>query len=313
MIVHMIHNILQTLVQGDEVENLADTLKTQSSKLIEQWSTDPQGAFHDLLGKAIDFGLKVLGALVIYIVGAWLIRRVKKLLHKIFDKKGTEKTVASFVISLVTLILTVLLIVITISTLGINTTSFAALLAAVGVALGMALSGTVQNFAGGVIILAFKPFKAGDYIEAQGFGGFVKEVNILNTRLITRDNKEIVLANGTLANGNVTNYSTRPIRRVDRSISVAYGTDAQECIDTLVEIMKEDPRILDSSTPGAADPFAGLDAQNSSDITFVVRVWVKTEDYWAVYFDLNQRMYTELPKKGIHFAYPHLDVKIRES
>ena len=295
------------------MENLADTLKTQGGRLIDQLSNNPQGVLHDMAGKAVDFGLKVLAALAIYIVGAWLIRRIKKLLHRIFDKKGTEKTVASFVISLVTLVLTVLLIVITISALGINTTSFAALLAAVGVALGMALSGTVQNFAGGIIILAFKPFKAGDYIEAQGFGGFVKEVNILNTRLITRDNKEIVLANGTLANGNVTNYSTRPVRRVDRTISVAYGTDAQACIDALVEIMKEDPRILDSSTPGAADPFAGLDAQNASDITFVVRAWVNTEDYWAVYFDLNQRMYTELPARGIHFAYPHLDVKIRES
>ena len=301
------------ILQSTETENLADTLKTEGGRLISDLSNNPEGVFHNLLDKVLDFGLKVLGAIAIYIVGAWLIRRIKKLLHKIFDKKKTEKTVASFVISFVTLILTVLLIVITISALGINTTSFAALLAAVGVALGMALSGTVQNFAGGIIILIFKPFKAGDYIEAQGFGGFVKEVNILNTRLITRDNKEIVLANGTLANGNVTNYSTRPVRRVDRSISVAYGTDAQECIDALVQIMKEDPRILDSSTEGAADPFAALEAQNSSDISFTVRAWVKTEDYWAVYFDLNQRMYTELPQKGIHFAYPHLDVKIRES
>ncbi|MBQ9878466.1 MAG: mechanosensitive ion channel [Bacteroidales bacterium] len=309
----MLHNILQTLVQEEQVENLADTLRVEGGKLLTNVVNDPRGVLHDLLDKAIDFGLKVLGALAIYIIGAWLIRRIKRLLLKIFEKRKTEKTIVSFVLSLVTLLLTVLLIVITVSALGINTSSFAALLAAVGVALGMALSGTVQNFAGGIIILAFKPFKAGDYIEAQGFGGFVKEVNILNTRLITRDNKEIVLANGTLSNGNVINYSTRPIRRVDRTISVAYGTNAQECIDALVAIMKEDPRILDSSTPGAADPFAGLEAQNSSDISFTVRAWVKTPDYWDVFFDLNQRMYTELPAKGIHFAYPHLDVKIRES
>ncbi|MBR5431091.1 MAG: mechanosensitive ion channel, partial [Bacteroidales bacterium] len=295
-------NILQTLVQGEEVENLADTLRVEGGKLLTNVVNDPRGVLHDLLDKAIDFGLKVLGALAIYIIGAWLIRRIKRLLLKIFEKRKTEKTIVSFVLSLVTLLLTVILIVITVSALGINTSSFAALLAAVGVALGMALSGTVQNFAGGIIILAFKPFKAGDYIEAQGFGGFVKEVNILNTRLITRDNKEIVLANGTLSNGNVINYSTRPIRRVDRTINVAYGTNAQECIDALVAIMKEDPRILDSSTPGAADPFAALEAQNSSDISFTVRAWVKTPDYWDVFFDLNQRMYTELPAKGIHFA-----------
>ena len=309
----MLHNILQTLVQEEQVENLADTLKVEGGKLLTNVVNDPRGVLHDLLDKAIDFGLKVLGALAIYIIGAWLIRRIKRLLLKIFEKRKAEKTIVSFVLSLVTVLLTVILIVITVSALGINTSSFAALLAAVGVALGMALSGTVQNFAGGIIILAFKPFKAGDYIEAQGFGGFVKEVNILNTRLITRDNKEIVLANGTLSNGNVINYSTRPIRRVDRTINVAYGTNAQECIDALVAIMKEDPRILDSSTPGAADPFAALEAQNSSDISFTVRAWVKTSDYWDVFFDLNQRMYTELPAKGIHFAYPHLDVKIRES
>ena len=169
----MIQTILQSIVAAEEAENLADTIKTRSGRLISEISNNPQGVAQDLLGKALDFGLKVLGAVAIYIVGAWLIRRVKKILHRVFDKKGTEKTVASFIISFVTLVLTVLLIVVAVSALGINTTSFAALLAAVGVALGMALSGTVQNFAGGIIILVFKPFKAGDYIEAQGFGGFV--------------------------------------------------------------------------------------------------------------------------------------------
>ena len=306
----MIHTLLQNTITAQETENLADTLRTEGQHFLSDFSNNPQGFLHDLMGRAMDFGLKVLGAIAIYIIGAWLIGRIKKLLLKVFQKRSTEKTVASFVISLVTVVLTVLLIVITIGALGINTTSFAALLAAVGVALGMALSGTVQNLAGGVIILVFKPFKAGDYIEAQGYGGFVKEVNILNTRLVTRDNKEIVLANGTLANGNVTNFSLHPLRRVDRTISVAYGTDAQKCMDALVKLMKEDPRILDSSTPGAADPFAGLDSQNASDITFAVRAWVRNEDFWDVWFDLNKRMYTELPKQGFQFAYPHVDVKI---
>ena len=159
----MIPTILQNIVAAEETENLADSLKTHGGRLITELSNNPQGVLHDLMGKAVDFGLKVLGALVIYIVGAWLIRRIKKVLHKLFEKKKTEKTVASFVISLVTLILTVLLIVITVSTLGINTTSFAALLAAVGVALGMALSGTVQNFAGGIIILIFKAIRREEF------------------------------------------------------------------------------------------------------------------------------------------------------
>jgi small conductance mechanosensitive channel len=174
-----------TTVDPNVVINVNDSIKAATSNLIQQVKEDPNTFMHDLLQSAIDFGLKLLAAIAIYVIGAWLIKRVKIWLGKVFAKRKTEATLSTFITSLVSITLTVLLIVITIGTLGINTTSLAALLAAGGMAIGMALSGTVSNFAGGLMILVFKPFKAGDFISAQGFSGTVKEVSIVNTKIIT--------------------------------------------------------------------------------------------------------------------------------
>ena len=265
-----------------------------------------------LLNLAIVFGLKVLAALLIYIVGGWLVKIVRKLLKRSFEKKKTEATVAGFIQSLVTIGMWVVIIVLTISTLGINTTSLAALLAAGGMAIGMALSGTVQNFAGGIMLLIFKPFKAGDFIEAQGYSGFVKEVNIVSTKLTTTDNREIILPNGALSSGNINNISTNPLRRVDINVSVKYGSDFESVKAALIEIASSDERVLDSSTPGAADPFAAVFSLKESGVEFVLRAWVKTADYWPAYFALNEAIYDRLPKKyGISFPFPQLDVHIQ--
>ena len=261
--------------------------------------------------RIIDFGLKLLAAIVIDLVGAWIIKRIKNGLGKVFAKRNTEGTLASFITSLVSITLTVLLIVITIGTLGINTTSLAALLAAGGMAIGMALSGTEANFAGGLMLLVFKPFKAGDFICAQGYSGTVKEDTIVNTKIITTDNRVIVIPNGTLSNGNIDNYSALSLRRVDIEVGVEYGTDADKCMELLREIVKDDKRILDSKHRGAQDPFVALLSMNDSNVSFVVRVWVKSADYWPVKFELNKNIYDTLPKKGIDFAFPHMDVTIR--
>lgn len=310
--------------------NTADPAKLDSLKQVHQEAimllkTDPNAFWQSFLDSAIQFGLKVLAALVIYLIGAWIIRRVRKVLERIFQRKKTERTLASFVCSLVTIILTVLLIVITISTLGIDTTSFAALLAAGGMAIGMALSGTVQNFAGGIMILAFKPFKAGDFIEACGYKGVVMEVNIVNTKILTTDNRVVILPNGTLSNGTIDNYSAQSLRRVDIEVSVAYGSDADKCIATIQEILAADERILTSkderppvrgegavNTKGMPipDPFVALLRLNANDITFIVRAWVLSDNYWPVYFHLQQTFYTELPKHGFSFAFPQRDVRI---
>ena len=302
-----------------------DSLKQVQAQAIELLKTDPNAFWQSFIDSAIQFGLKVLAALLIYLIGAWLIRRIKKILERIFRKKGTERTLASFVCSLVTILLTVVLIVITISTLGIDTTSIAALLAAGGMAIGMALSGTVQNFAGGIMIQVFKPFQAGDFIEACGYKGIVMDVSIVSTKILTTDNRVVILPNGTLSNGTIDNYSAQSLRRVDLEVSVGYGTDADACISAIQEILASDERILTSkderppvrgvssvNTKGLPipDPFVALLRLNANDITFVVRAWVLSENYWNVYFSLQKRIYTELPKQGFSFAYPHCDVRL---
>ena len=288
----------------------ADSLRQVTETIIQKAQEDPNAFWTQLLHNAITFGIKVVIALIIYIIGAWLIKRVKKLLLRIFERRDTERTLASFVSSLVSISMTVLLIIITVSTLGVDTTSLAALLAAGGMAIGMAMSGTVQNFAGGIMLLVFKPFKVGDFITAQGFSGTVTDVSIVSTKIVSTDNHIVVIPNGTLSNGNIDNYSTNPLRRVDLEISVAYNADADRCIETILDIVHGDKRIIDAQTPGAADPFVALSSLNASDITFVVRVWVHTPDYWNVRFDLNKSLYTQLPQQGFEFAYPHMDVTL---
>lgn len=287
----------------------------QADKIVESFaSSTPQEVMKTLLESAIKFGLKLLAALAIYFIGAWLIKRIKKLVMKGFEKKGAEPTLATFVNSFLTIVLWTLLIVLTITTLGVNTTSIAALLAAGGVALGMALSGTVQNFAGGVMLLVFKPFKVGDYIEAQGYAGFVKEVNIVSTKLTTTDNKIVILPNGALSNGNISNYFPTKLRRVDITVDVAYGASAEVVKEEILKIIATDARVLNAETEGAADPFVALKSLKDSSIEFVVRVWVNSPDYWPVYFDLTENIYTNLPKhEGISFPFPQLDVHIQNN
>ena len=195
--------------------------------------------------------------------------------------------------------------------MGINTTSLAALLAAGGMAIGMALSGTVSNFAGGIMILAFKPFKVGDFINAQGYSGTVQSVTIVNTKILTTDNRLIIIPNGALSNGNIDNYNAMPLRRVDIEVQVEYETDADLCIKLLHSIITKDKRVLDSKTPGAQDPFIALLSMNDSNISFITRSWVNAPDYWPVKFDLNKKIYETLPQNGIHFAYPQLNVTIK--
>ncbi|MBR4792157.1 MAG: mechanosensitive ion channel [Bacteroidaceae bacterium] len=303
---------LQATVDPDKVINVNDTLKAVTSNLITQVKEDPNTFLQDLLQSALDFGLKLLAAIAIYIVGAWLIKKVKVWLSKFFTKRNTEATLSTFISSLVSITLTVLLIIITIGTLGINTTSLAAILAAGGMAIGMALSGTVSNFAGGLMILVFKPFKAGDFICAQGFSGTVKEVSIVNTKITTPDNRVIIIPNGALSNGNIDNYSAKHIRRMDIELHMAYDTDADKCIEAILKILHADNRVLDSKTKGASDPMSVVSCLNDSTVTFLARVWVKSSEFWPLKWDLNKALYTELPKQGFHFEYPHMNVTINQ-
>ena len=310
----MMHLILQSSpVSAEEIVEKADSAKSSLSHFKEMLAADPGTTLQQCGREALHFGLKVLLVLVLYFIGAWLIKRIRRAMERHFTRRGTDRAMASFLCSFVSIGLTVLLIIVLVSTLGINTTSLAALLAAGGMALGMALSGTVQNFAGGLMLMIFKPFKAGDYIEAQGYAGVVTEVTIVGTHLTTIDNRKVVLPNGALSNGNIVNYSSFPLRRIDLPVSVEYGTDAALCREKLLEIIREDPRILAEQIPGAKDPFVALQMLSESSVNFIVRAWVKGSDYWPAQFDLNERIYTELPQAGIRFPFPQLDVHVHPS
>ncbi|MBO6168971.1 MAG: mechanosensitive ion channel [Bacteroidales bacterium] len=305
--------ILQTtpFVPSEDLTSKVDSVKIAASDFAEALATDPASAMHQLGVEAIHFGLKVLLAVIIYIIGAWIIKLVKRALGKMFTKRGTDKTVASFVSSFTSVALTILLIILTISTLGVNTTSLAALLAGGGVALGMALSGTLQNFSGGLLILAFKPFKVGDFIEAQGYAGTVTEMSIVSTKLTLPDNRTVIIPHGTLANGNINNYSKNQLRRLEWKIGLEYGVDAEACEAKLLEIVKAESRVLDSAFKGAADPFAAVSQLKDSSVEFVLRAWVKNADYWPVYFAVNDAIYKQLPQSGFGFPFPQMDIHVK--
>lgn len=300
---------LFSILQAEPVDSL-NRVQTELAAVAEKIATTPTSELiGDLLDKAVSFGLKVLAALLIYFVGAWLIRKVKKILQRIFDRKGTDAAIASFVQSIASIALTVVLVIITVGALGVDTTSLAALLAGGGMAIGMALNGTVQNFAGGIMILIFKPFKAGDFIETQGLSGTVSEVTITSTKLLTVDNKVIIIPNGALSNGTINNYSDKPLRRVDLSVCVEYGSSSEDVKKVILDIAKADSRILTNP----AEPFVALNALKDSSIQFTVRLWVNSPDYWDVYFDMTEKIYKELPKNGIHFPFPQLDINIKQN
>lgn len=281
------------------------------AQLAEKISNTPADIlFEDLVGKAIAFGMKVVAAIIIYLVGAWIIRKIKSMLSRVFEKKNTDAGIASFVQSITSISLTILLIILTVGALGVDTSSLAALLTGGGLAIGMALNGTVQNFAGGIMILVFRPFQAGDYIQFDQWEGTVTEVNIVSTKLTTVDNRIIIIPNGILSNGTINNFSHNNIRRADWNIDLEYGTSIEEAKQALMTLIAEEPRILTSNDGAPADPFVGLNMLGESGIQLTMRAWVSKADYWPVKFLMNEKIYEELPKKGLNFPYRKLDITI---
>lgn len=260
-----------------------------------------------LLSKLLDWGIEVgkdlLGAIIIYIVGRFIIKQVGRLLARILEKRKLEISVQTFLRSLVSILLNLILAFAIVSRLGVETTSFAALLASAGVAIGMALSGNLSNFAGGLIILVFKPFKVGDYIEGQNANGTVREIQIFHTILTTVDNKVIYVPNGALSSNAITNYSKQETRRAEWVFGVEYGEDFEKVKAVLQRIIDADPRILKDPAPMIA-----LGALSASSVDIKVRAWAKIADYWDVYFDMNKIVYDTFNKEGIGFPFPQLTV-----
>ena len=262
-----------------------------------------QQVIQHLIDGGVDIGGRILGALVIFLIGRFLISFLNKLVRRILERRKVDAGIRSFVESLVNILLMVLLIVAIVDKLGIETTSFAALLASAGVAVGMALSGNLQNFAGGLIILLFRPYKVGDWIECQGESGSVREIQIFHTILTTADNKTVYIPNGSASSGVVVNYSNEDTRRVDWVVGVEYGEDYARVEEAARRIVAADKRILD--TPA---PFIALDALDASSVNIRIRVWVKNADYWGVYYDVQRAIYDEFNKAGIGFPFPQLTV-----
>lgn len=253
-----------------------------------------------LFEEGAEMGFSVLKALIVFAVGKIVINLLNKLVKRILTRRKVEPSVKSFLTSLTNITLTILLIISVIGALGVQTTSFAALLASAGVAIGMALSGNLSNFAGGVVILLFKPFKVGDYVEAQGVGGTVDEIQIFHTILNTPENKQIFIPNGAMSSGLVTNYNNLPTRRVEWKFSITYGEEFESVRGVIKEILKDTPLLL--TTP---EPFIEL-YELATGVDIVVRVWVNRENYWTVYFDVNRRVYEEFNKRGIEFPIPQM-------
>lgn len=276
----------------------------------EFFSSTSQISMDVFLSKIIDLatslGSRILTAIIVFLIGRWIVKKLNRIVLSIMEKKQVEASLFSFTRSLVSITLNFLLIIVIIGVLGIETSSFIALFASAGVAIGMALSGTLQNFAGGIMILIFKPFKVGDVLEAQGQTGTVKEIQIFNTIISTPDNKIIIIPNGGLSTGIMKNYSKEPTRRVDWEFGIAYGDSYEKAKAVIERLLKADSRILTSPAY-----FVALNSLGESSVNIVVRAWVNAENYWDVFFSMNEKVYKTFAEENLNIPFPQLDVHIK--
>ena len=288
-------------VAAEQASNVSEAVAALSGVSMEQLT-------QAVTALVMSLGVKLVKVLLIWYIGRWITRKAVKIVKLIMEKRDVNLSIRTFVGSLVDIVSMIVLIIMIISVLGIDTSSFIALFASAGVAVGMALSGTLQNFAGGVMILLFRPFKVGDFIEAQGVSGVVKEIQIFNTVIHTGDNKVLLLPNGPVSTGIINNYSREPKRRLGMTFSIAYGDDFEKAKKVLTKLIAEDGRVLDAP----AAPFIELGALSASSIDIVVRMWCKQEDYWGINFDLNKKVYETFPKEGLNFPYQTFTVNVNK-
>ena len=351
---------------------LPDSIPSIKEELQSMRSLPIDDLINNLVTSAVHFTIDLVIALVVFYLGKLLIKRLYRVVSAVMTRRKVDRSLATFVLSMIKIVLYFLLIVIVIGILGIETSSFIALFASAGVAIGMALSGTLQNFAGGVLILLLKPYKVGDYIEAQGFAGYVREIQIFHTIICTYDNKTIIIPNGGLSTGSVNNWSRQDYRRVEWSVSIAYGDDVATARRAILAIFGTDDRVVskyveddraryeagrqeaeaaaaeteavveekkhgrlwrmfhrrvsrhveelkqDIPTPTEAlgttrvdrSPTVTVEGLDASSVTLKARAWTRCENYWSLYYDIYERLYTELPAAGVHFPFPQLDVHL---
>ena len=258
-----------------------------------------------LINLFVVWGPKLVGAILALIIGLWLANMIASGLSRRMEKNEVDPSLRPFLKSLVSSLLKILVVVSVLGMVGIQMTSFIAILGAAGLAVGMALSGTLQNFAGGVMILIFKPFKVGDVIEAQGYTGCVNAIQIFNTILKTPDNKTVIIPNGGLSTSSMVNYSTEETRRVDWTFGIAYGDDIDKAREVLIELLTSNENVLKDPAP-----FVELGELADSSVNFTVRAWVNAPDYWAVYFYMLEKVYRRFAEEGLNIPFPQMDVHL---
>lgn len=251
------------------------------------------------------WGMKLLSAIIVLIIGLWIIGWIVRLIKKGVTKRELDPSLSTFLLSMAGIVLKVLLIISVTGMLGVEMTSFIALLGAAGLAVGMALSGTLQNFAGSIMILIFKPYKVNDFIEAQGYMGVVKEIQIFNTIILTPDNRTVIIPNGGLSSGSMINYSTQPIRRVDLVVGIGYTDDIDKARKVIYDLLKKNDKVLNEPAP-----FVGVTELGDNSVNFVVRPWVKGEHYWDTFFTVQEEVKKAFDNQNISIPFPQRDVHI---
>ena len=297
---------MMNLLQAVEIPS--DSLKVlpkvaEITKGVAEGNVHWEQVITQMISWSLDAGKHILVALVVYLIGHYLIKLLNYLLARFLERRKVEISVQTFVRSFVSILLQVLLIISVVGALGVNTTSFAALLASFGVAIGMALSGNLQNFAGGIIILFLKPYKVGDWVEAQGTSGAVQAIQIFHTILLTADGKLIYVPNGAMSSGTITNYTLTPTRRVEWVIGIEYGEDVEKARKLVLDILQSDKRVKDDPAPTVV-----LSELNNSSVDMTIRCWVDNDDYWNVLFQTREKIYNTFNANGIGFPFPQVTV-----
>lgn len=257
---------------------------------------------------AVTYGLKLVGAILALIVGLWVVGKISKSLRKLMEKRDVDPSLRGFLSTFISIMLKILVIISVLSMVGIQMTSFIAMLGAASLAVGLSLQGSLQNFAGGIIILILKPFRVGDFIDGQGHMGTVEDIQIFNTTLKTVDNKVITIPNGALANSSITNFSKKETRRVDWTFGIAYGDSYEKAREILQKLIDEDSRIHKDPAP-----FIALTSLGDSSVNIVVRVWLNAADYWDVFFEMNEKVYKTFSEEGINIPFPQMDVHLHQA
>ena len=307
-----------TLLQIPDVTAvLPDSVRDTRNELHMLATLPADELIAKLISSMVTFAINLAIAVAVFYIGRFIIRKLYGLVNRIFERRHIDQSLRTFVLSMVKIVLYFILVVIVIGILGIETSSFLALFASAGVAIGMALSGTLQNFAGGVLILLLKPYRIGDYIEAQGYAGTVREIQIFHTIICTPDNKSIIIPNGGLSTGSVNNYSRQEYRRVDWTVSISYGDNVDAARARILEILQADPDVVrndsaDNSMPVAdCSPSVVVNELAASSVDLKVSAWTKTSSYWSLYYRINETIYNQLGSAGISFPFPQLDVHVQ--